>query len=336
MASNAFAITGTGVVGTVNEPHPELLIFKVLDQHGQPVPNLATTFSVTAGGGAIFEADPATDAFGVSAADVDMGPDPGFQDFLAEAGSLEVPFFNEARMKPWISGAVNGAGFAAGRPVAPGSILSIFGEGIAEFTGQAATLPLPVALKHVSVSFDFPEDGVSEPGRFFFASPNQLNVQIPWELAGRNFCLMKVRIGDSVSEVFQLQLSDAAPGLFEFTAEGRQLVIATHADGALVTAANPARAGETLILYGTGFGQVDVAQQTGVAAGAAPVARTRQTPTVKVGGRAAAVLFSGLTPGFVGLYQANITLPGDLQPGDHPISMTAAGADSNSSLLIVR
>jgi len=336
VASNAFAITGTGVVGTVNEPHPELLIFKALDRHGQPVPNLTTTFSVTAGGGAIFQADPATDAFGVAAADVDMGPDPGFQDYLAKAGGLEVPFFNEARLKPWISGAVNGAGFAAGRPVAPGSILSIFGEGIAEFTGQATTLPLPVALKHVSVSFDFPEDGVSEPGRLFFASPNQLNVQVPWELAGRNFCLMKVRIGDSVSEVFQLQLSDAAPGLFEFAADGRQLVIATHADGALVTAANPARAGETLILYGTGFGQVDVAQQTGVAAGASPVARTRQTPTVTVGGRTATVLFSGLTPDFVGLYQANITLPGDLPAGDHPILMNAAGADSNQSLLIVR
>lgn len=335
-ASNAFAITGTGVVGTVNEPHPELLIFKVVDQHGQPVPNLTTTFSVTAGGGAIFQADPATDAFGVSAADVDMGPDPGFQDFLAKAGGLEVPFFNEARLKPWISGAVNGAGFAAGRPVAPGSILSIFGEGIAEFTGQATTLPLPLALKHVSVSFDFPEDGVSVPGRFFFASPTQLNVQVPWELAGRNFCLMKVRIGDSVSEVFQLQLSDSAPGLFEFSSDGRQLVIATHTDGALVTAANPARAGETLILYGTGFGQVDVAQQTGVAAGASPLARTRQTPTVTIGGRTVVVHFSGLTPGFVGLFQANVTLPGDLPAGDHAIRMNAAGEDSNESTLIVR
>ena len=197
-------------------------------------------------------------------------------------------------------------------------------------------MPLPVALKHVSVSFDFPEDGVSVPGRLFFASPLQLNVQAPWELAGRNFCLMKVRIEESVSEVFELKLADAAPGIFEFTAGGRQLVIATHVNGALVTDADPARAGETLVLYGTGFGQVDVFQETGVAAGASPVARTRQTPTVTVGGRLAPVAFSGLTPGFVGLYQANVILPMDLPPGDHRLRMTAAGAESNEALLPVR
>src|SRR5690606_9847500 len=134
---------------------------------------------------------------------------------------------NEARAKPWIAGAVNGAGFAQNRPVAPGSILSIFGTGVSELTGQARSLPLPVALKHVSVSFDFPEDGLSAPGRLFFASPTQLNVQIPWELAGRNFCLMKVRIEDSVSEVFQLELADAAPGVFEHSVGGAQLAIAT-------------------------------------------------------------------------------------------------------------
>lgn len=333
--ANAFALAGTGVVGTVNEPHPELLILKVIDQFGQPVPNLNTQFSVTNGGGDIYAADSATDAFGVVAADVDMGPDPGFQDYLAKAGSLEVPFLNEARLKPWISGAVNGAGFAKDRPVAPGSIVSIFGEGVSEFTGQAATLPLPVALKHVSVSFDFPEDGVSVPGRFFYASPFQLNVQVPWELAGRNFCLMKVRIEDSVSEVFQLQLADAAPGTFEYVAGGTRYVIATHVDGALVTTQNPAHAGETLILYGTGFGQVDQPQTTGVAA-TGPVARTLQTPQITVGGRDAAVIFSGLTPGFVGLYQANITLPADLPAGDHPLRMSAGGQGSNEPLLPVR
>lgn len=334
--ANAFALTGTGLVGTVNEPLPEFLILKVIDRHGQPVPNLNTNYSVTTGGGAIFQADPATDFFGVSAADVDVGPDPGFHNYLAVAGALEVPFLNEARPKPFISGAVNGAGFAAGRPVAPGSILSIFGEGIAEFTGMATALPLPIALKHVSVSFDFPEDGVSVPGRLFFASPSQINVQAPWELAGRNFCLLKVRIGDSVSEVFQLELSDAAPGLFDYTSGGRRLLIATHVDGFLVTPERPARPGETLIVYGTGFGQVDVAQQTGVAAGASPVARTRQVPVLTVGGRSAAVAFSGLSPGFVGLYQINIVLPADLPAGDHTVRMTAAGMESNEAILPVR
>ncbi|MEZ5391660.1 MAG: S8 family serine peptidase [Bryobacterales bacterium] len=239
--ANAFVLSGTGVVGTVNEPHPELLIFKVVDQYGQPVSDLGVSFQVVEGGGTIYQSDPNTDAFGVAAADVDMGPDPGYQDFKATAGSLEAFFFNQARLKPFIGGMVNGAGFAANKPVAPGSIISIFGTTLAEFVGSASRLPLPIALKHVSISFDFPEDGISVPGHIYYVSEGQVNVQVPWELAGRNFAFVKARIEDSVSDIATLDLSDSAPGLFETNVQGRNIGIAAHADGQLVTAQNPPR-----------------------------------------------------------------------------------------------
>ena len=332
---NSFILTGSGLVATAGEPFPELLIFKVVDRQGQPVPDLAVTFEPAAGDGTVFQADPRTDSFGVAAADVDAGPEPGFADFIATAGSLEIPFFNEARWKPLIDAIVNGAGFRE-TPLAPGALVSIFGDTLAEFQGSARRLPLPVALKHVSVSFDFPEQGISVPGRLLFTSHGQANLQIPWELAGLNFALVKVRIEDSASEPFNLLLNDYAPSVFDFQLGGATRAVATHADGRLITPNDPASPGETIVVYGTGFGPVDVAQQTGVAAGSSPVARVLVAPRAFVGGREASVLFAGLTPGFVGLYQVNLTLPADLPPGDQTLSFTANGAASNEVALAVR
>ncbi|MEZ5361373.1 MAG: hypothetical protein R2748_03270 [Bryobacterales bacterium] len=71
-----------------------------------------------------------------------------------------------------------------------------------------------------------------------------------------------------------LDLSDSAPGLFETNFQGRNIGIAAHADGQLVTSQNPAAPGETIVIYGTGFGPVDEAQQSGEIA-PARIIRTR-------------------------------------------------------------
>ena len=336
LAFNSFVIAGTGVIGTVNEIHPELLIFKVIDQYGQPVAGLPVDFRVVEGGGVIVEADPSTDLFGIAAADTDMGPTAGFQDFEARAGGLTVPFFNAARAKPRINGIVNGAGFTAGQPVAPGSLISIFGANLDEFPGLAGRLPLPIAFKHVSVSFDFPEAGVSVPAAVSFASPGQLNVQVPWEMAGFNFALVKVRIEDSVSDVFTLDLSDYAPGVFEFDLSGTLRGAITHSDGSLVSPSNPASPGETVIVYTTGVGPVDNPQATGYAAPSDRFVRTVNTPVVTIAGQTGAVFFSGLSPGFVGLYQINVTLPTSLPSGTQQLVVTSNGIASNAVNIAIR
>jgi uncharacterized protein (TIGR03437 family) len=336
IAFNSFVIAGTGVIGTVNEIHPELLIFRVIDKFGQPVPGLPVDFSVREGGGRIVEADPATDLFGIAAADTDMGPAVGFQDFEARAGGLTIPFFNAARAKPRIGGIVNGASFAAGQPVAPGSLISIFGEFLNEFPGLAGRLPLPIAFKHVSVSFDFPENGISVPAAVSFASPQQLNVQVPWEVAGLNFAIVKVRIEDSVSQTFNLNLSDYAPGIFEIDAGGTRLGAVTHADGSLVSPSNPAASGETVVVYLTGTGPVDTPQATGFAAPTNTLVRTSNVPTVTIAGRQGAVFFSGLSPGFVGLYQLNVTLPASLPAGNQQMQVVSNGIASNTVLVPIR
>jgi uncharacterized protein (TIGR03437 family) len=147
---------------------------------------------------------------------------------------------------------------------------------------------------------------------------------------------MKVRIDDSISNIYDLQLSDSAPGIFEYPAGSQKLGVVTHAAGALVTTANPAQAGETVIVYATGVGPVDQAQTTGEAALADPLARTKQTPQVTVAGRDAFVFFSGLAPGFVGLNQLNVTLPAGTPSGVQSLVITSNGIASNTVNIPIR
>lgn len=333
---NTFAIAGTGVVGTANEPHPELLIFRVIDVHGQPVANLDVTFNVVEGGGSIFAADNSTDLFGIAAADVDMGPNLGPQDYEAFAGGLRVPFYNAARAKPVITSVMNSGDPGSDQPISAGSIISIYGENLSEFLGSSSDVPLPIALKHASVSFDYPEADLSLPGRLYFVSDTQANVQVPWEFAGLNQVFVKMRIEDSVSEPFVADLSDYAPSLFEYVSEGLKQGVITHLDGRAATASHPARPGETVIVYGTGFGPVTDPQVSGEPAPFGNPIRTRLTPTVEVDGQGATVLFSGLTPGSVGLYQINITLPTDLPSGNLPLVVISNGIRSNSVVIPIQ
>ncbi|MDA0203747.1 MAG: S8 family serine peptidase [Acidobacteria bacterium] len=333
---NAMVIAGDDLIGTAGEPIPELLIVKVVDRYGQPVANEQVNFYVLDGGGAFaFDSqgqilkDNVTDPFGVAAADVDFGPEPGFQDFGVDVGAISIDFLNDSRAKPVIAGIVNGASFAASAPVAPGSIVSIFGDNLAEFLGGASSLPLPIALKHVSVSFDFPETGLSVAAPLYFGSPKQLNVQVPWEFAGHNFAIVKVRINDTVSGTFVLNLRDSAPAIFEFNFEGQLLGVATHANGAVVTPANPAKRGETIVVYGTGFGPLQTPQATGQPASGE--VRLAATPVSTIG----SVAFGGLAPGFVGLNQININVSPSSQSGAQELRLSTGGLTSKTVTLWV-
>ncbi len=331
--TNIFAIAGDGSIGTAGKALPDLLILKLIDDFGFPVQGQDVQFRATQGGGSIFQADAKTDVYGIAAADVNLGATLGEQIFAATTGGLTVTFDTAARAAPSINtgGIVSAASFAQGRTVAPGSIVSIFGLNLAETIAIASKIPLPMVLRTVSVSFDQPDAGVSAPGRIFFISPGQINVQVPWELAGLTFAMVKVRIGNSVSAVVRLELGDYSPGIFEYDAGGGQKLGAiTHAKGQVVTPSNPARRGETVIVYATGVGPVDQPQKSGEAASGQTLANTKQLPTATVGSQQATVLFSGLAPFFVGLNQLNITIPSGAPTGVQPLIVTSNGVAANT------
>jgi uncharacterized protein (TIGR03437 family) len=96
---------------------------------------------------------------------------------------------------------------------------------------------------------------------------------------------------------------------------------------------NPARADEILILFLTGLGAVDAPQVTGN-----PVTQATSTvrsPRVVVAGQDASILYSGLAPGFAGLYQINFQVQASLAPGDWPLVVIAV-VDSNQVIIPVR
>ena len=227
-------------------------------------------------------------------------------------------------------GVVNGADFQGDAGLAPGSIVSIFGVALASTTAEASALPLPNELGGSRIELD----GVPMP--LFFSSAGQVNAQLPFELAPNATVLGTVSVDGIPSQPFQVRLNPFSPALFSLSQDGLGPGAILHANGALVSAANAARAGETVLLFGTGLGTVTNQPDTGQSASANPLSKTMTTPTVTIGGREAPVEFSGLAPNFVGLYQVNVVIPSGLLPGEHPVQLTIGGVSGNTVTISVR
>ena len=225
-------------------------------------------------------------------------------------------------------GVVNGADFQGGAGLAPGSIVSIFGVALASTTARASALPLPTELGGASVEVD----GVPMP--LFFSSAGQVNAQLPFELAPNATVLETVRVDGIPSQPFQVRLNPFSPALFSLSQDGLGPGAILHANGTLVSADNAAQAVETVLLFGTGLGTVTNPPDTGQPASANPLSKTITTPTVTIGEREAPVDFSGLAPGFVGLYQVNVVVPSGLLPGEYPVQLTIGGVSSNTTVTI--
>jgi uncharacterized protein (TIGR03437 family) len=257
---------------------------------------------------------------------------------LSETLALEVVDPGEPAPAPAEGGTVNAASFAAGERVAPGSLVSIFGAGISLGAEQAAFTPLPVVLGGASALVQ----GVEAP--LFFSSEGQMNVQIPWEAGGLDEAELQVRVGPVLSEPVIVPLAMYGPGLFTLDSSGAGQAAALIAGPEVVAAApegalgssRPVRPGEYLILYANGLGPVENAPATGRAASVTQLSPTLETPVVTFAGEPGEVTFSGLTPGFVGLYQVNVLVPEGIAPGNEVIvELEIGGVRSNSVTVAV-
>jgi minor extracellular serine protease Vpr len=183
------------------------------------------------------------------------------------------------------------------------------------------------------VSFDVPSAGISVPGHLTFGSSGQVNVQVPWELQGQSSVKVKVSTDDGffLGNVVDVPLAPATPAFF-LGAGG--IVAAEDAQtGAIILPTNKAKPGEILALYANGLGPVTNQPASGAPAlGGQNLAQTMTLPTVTIGGQQAQVLFSGLAPGFPGLYQINVTVPAGLT-GNQPITVAIGGVTSPAATL---
>ena len=212
-----------------------------------------------------------------------------------------------------------------GAPLAPGTIVEIFGSAMAATTQSANTTPLPTSIGGTSVVIG----GLQAP--LFFVSPGQINAQIPNELVQGNSYDVVVIANSAVTTPQPVQLNLRAPGVARF-ADGH--VIAQHSDFSLVTAQSPAKPGEYLIIYLGGLGPGDQTVTSGTTSPSSPLDAVPDV-TITVDGQSAPVFFSGLTPGLVGLYQVNFQVPQNVSSGDVMLQVTEDGYAANSGLLTV-
>lgn len=317
------------------------VIFRVTDRFGVPVSNAATQWSVVSGGGRIALAGERTDPWGVGFANLVLGPDPGEHVFRATCGGLSQLFYFRAIPQPAIfaNGVVNAASNVAGEGLAPGSFISIYGTGLARVEQGVFTPYLPLSLTGVSVSFDVPGQRVGAPARLHYVSPGQVNVQIPWEMRGFTTAQMKVSVtGDVQSNVVAVRLNEFSPGIFEYDdpASGRRLAAALDETNRTISGSNPVERGRVVQLYLNGLGPVERPVPSGEPASAIDLNRTVQLPEVTIAGRPAVVQFSGLAPGFVGLYQVNAVVPAEAPAGIQPLVVSIGGVSSQTSQLNIR
>jgi uncharacterized protein (TIGR03437 family) len=272
-------------------------------------------------------ADNATSELGNAFAFVNLGPNQGDQIFSATAGGLAVQFNGYARFYPAIksNGVVDGASFQVGQGLAPGSYITIYGTALSDATQVESTTSLPVALSDVSVSFD--GGGLSLPGHISYVSPGQINVQIPWEFQGQSSVAIKVIVSGLPSSVYTVPLAPASPGVF---------AIVDATSGAVVTAGTPVKRGDALVIYANGLGAVSNQPASGEPSPAQPLAATSVTPGVTIGGSTATLIFSGLTPGSVGLYQVNVTVPSNAPTGTQPLVIALNGINSQAVSVLVQ
>jgi uncharacterized protein (TIGR03437 family) len=267
---------------------------------------------------------------------------------------------------PQITSIVNAASFRSPGVIAPGSIVSLFGANLGakdKFTGFPAT-----DFEGVSVSFN----NAPAPLFHLIASQNQINLLAPTELPESGNVNVQVRVGATSSPVFGLRMAAAQPGMFFIQdpsnpvrrtaaalfantawrvmpfSQARALGIPDNCAGLDPAAmcGQPAAPGANIQVYATGLGKATPGGDpsgrvlpTGSVAPAdgSPLYLTVQTPVVTVGGVPVQIQFSGLAPGFAGLYQVNFQIPESAPAGDDVVVVIQIpGAPSDTATLAIR
>ena len=144
--------------------------------------------------------------------------------------------------------------------------------------------------------------------------------------------MMRVLVDGFESAAYPLPISTYAPAAFEVNGLAAAL---DFPGNRLITSANPARRGQAIQLYVNGLGPVDNQPASGEPSPAEHLAWTRVPAVVSIGGRPAQVLFSGLAPNLVGLYQINVMVPADAPSGAQPVLIAAGGVESKPAKLPV-
>ena len=204
---------------------------------------------------------------------------------------------------------------------APGMAMTVYGTNLANATQFATRLPLPLTMQGVTATVN----GVAAP--ISYASPSQLNIQVPYETGAGPAVLAVNRGGQVASYIFMVTMT--APGVFPSAID--------NATGLPVSSAVP---GNVLLLFMTGDGDVTPFLTTGATPSStitnvAQLPKPRLPVAVTVGGVPAQVLFAGIPSGLAGVTQIDIIAPSNVPAGEQDLVVSVGGIPAPAIKLTV-
>ena len=250
---------------------------------------------------------------------------------LTVSGFTVLPWnYDAAVAPPKITAVVNAADGKL--PVAPGGLISIYGQQMAPVNIATSEVPLPTALGESCLTVN----GVAVP--VLFVSGQQINGQLPFNVDGN--AQMTLRTPGGISDNFNFSILPAAPSVFRSGVAGPTTGLATitRADnGELVTPTNPVHPGDSIVIWATGLGRTSPAIDSGMPSPSDPLPSAVIQPTVTIGGVALDIQYAGLVPGSVGLYQINAGVPKSAPLGlTMPLVISQGGSSTSLDVRVVK
>jgi uncharacterized protein (TIGR03437 family) len=226
------------------------------------------------------------------------------------------------------SGTLHNLNPVVGAPLAPGTIVQVFGSGLGPPMGVSpGVIPLVDTFDNTYVLIG------PYQAPLYFLSNHQLDVQLPVELTATQQYPIVVSVNNAITLPDTLNVVPATPGVAAFASGG---IVAQHnSDFSLVTAANPAKAGEVIIMYLAGLGPTNPPVASGQPAPSNPPASVTLPVTVTVDNQNAKIFFAGLTPGAAGLYQIDFEVPANASTGNVNVVVMQNGLAANTTTLPV-
>jgi minor extracellular serine protease Vpr len=143
-------------------------------------------------------------------------------------------------------------------------------------------------------------------------------------------------LGNWQSQLITIPIASYSPSFFHYSDGAQSVALAFDKNGNLIGSANPVARSDYFTTYANGLGLLNSGPVSGDPAPGppAPLATTAVTPTISIGGQSAQVLFSGLTPGFVGLYQLNVVVPAGISAGLQPMALSIGGVTASTQIQV--
>lgn len=207
-------------------------------------------------------------------------------------------------------------------PLSPGSLFTVSGGTPSANRAVSTTSVWTAELGGAKVCMN------DEVAPLYFSSRTQINGQVPFQTT-TSAAKLRVYNGNGSSAAMEVPIEPTAPGIFQY---GTERAVAINPDGAVNSQSSPAPQRGIIVAYLTGQGELDPAIPTGHPAPFQPLSQPKAQVSASVGGQPAIVHFLGMTPGFVGLAQANIELPA-LPPDNHDL-IIRIGANQSPPLKV--